>query len=153
LNFSRITEDVLVGTTPRPADFARLQRMGVRLVINMRSFRGSRPEALDPKLQYLRLRTFDNPLLLIPTSALIRGVLAALRVIQDGGSVYTHCSRGRHRSVAMAAAILIAQGRTPEEAMTLIKQQRPRADPGAAHIRSRILKFEQAWRLAHGPQP
>jgi hypothetical protein len=52
----------------------------------------------------------------------------------------------------MAAAILIAQGRTPEEAMTLIKQQRPHADPGAAYILSRILKFDRAWRLAHSPQ-
>ena len=150
MNFSRITDDVLVGTTPHPADFARLQEMGVRLVINMRLLRGGRPDSLDPELQYLRLRTFDSPLLLIPVPTLIRGVLAALTVIEDGGSVYTHCSRGRHRSVAMAAAILIAQGRSPDEAMTLIKQQRPHADPEAAHIRSRILKFEQAWRLAGG---
>jgi protein tyrosine phosphatase (PTP) superfamily phosphohydrolase (DUF442 family) len=144
MNFSRITDHLLVGTTPAAADFERLREMGVRLVINMRLLRGGRPKGA---LEYLRLRTFDNPLLPIPTAALVRGAREALRVIRQGGSVYTHCSRGRHRSVAMAAAILIAQGRSPESAMALIKKQRPDADPGAAHIRSRILKFEEAWKV------
>jgi protein tyrosine phosphatase (PTP) superfamily phosphohydrolase (DUF442 family) len=149
MNFSYITDHVLVGTTPGAADFERLHALGVRLVINMRLLRGSRPDTLQAGLEYLRLRTFDNPLLPIPTGALVRGVREALRVIREGGSVYTHCSRGRHRSVAMAAAILIAQGLSPEGAMALIKQQRPNADPAAGHIRSRILKFEEAWKLVH----
>lgn len=145
MDHSRITEDVLVGTTPRPADFVRLHELGVRLVINMRFLRGAPPKASAQGLQYLRLRTFDSPLLPIPTSALMRGVRAAMTVIQAGGSVYIHCSRGRHRSVAMAAAILIAQGRSPEEAMALIKQHRPDSDPSAGHIRSQILKFGEIW--------
>jgi protein tyrosine phosphatase (PTP) superfamily phosphohydrolase (DUF442 family) len=148
LNFSRITDEVLVGTTPQAADFVRLYDMGVRLVINMRLLRGRAPQAEAPTVRYLRLRTFDNPLLPIPTTSLVRGVRAALQVIQEGGSVYAHCSRGRHRSVAMAAAILIALGRSPEEAMALIKRQRPHADPEAAHIRSRIYQFDRAWALA-----
>jgi hypothetical protein len=59
-------------------------------------------------MRYVRLRTFDNPLLPIPSAALVRGTRTALEVIAQGGGVYTHCSR-RHRSVAMAAAILIAR--------------------------------------------
>jgi protein-tyrosine phosphatase len=148
MNFSKITDDVLVGTTPGAADFERLRDLGVRLVINMRLLRGSPPGEEDATLQYLRLRTFDNPLFPIPTGALVRGVRAALEVIRGGGSVYTHCSRGRHRSVAMAAAILIAQGQSPEAAMALIKERRPQADPGAAHIRPRILKFSELWGTA-----
>lgn len=145
MNFSRITNDVLVGTTPGAADFERLRDLGVQLVINMRLLRGRPPREGGPKLGYLRLRTFDNPLLPIPAGALIRGVRAALDVIKEGGSVYTHCSRGRHRSVAMAAAILIAQGHGAEEAMALIKDRRPQADPAAAHIRPRILEFSERW--------
>ena len=53
--------------------------------------------------------------------ALIRGTHAALGEIGRGGKVYTHCTRGRHRSVAMGAAILIAQGLSPDKAMGLIK--------------------------------
>jgi len=47
--------------------------------------------------------------------------------------------------VAMGASILIALGYAPQEAMDLIKAQRPIADPEAFYIRSRILRFAHAW--------
>lgn len=148
MDFSQITRELLVGTTPGLQDYQRLDGLGVRLVINMRLLRGRPPGDLFPHLQYLRLRTFDSPLLPIPTAALIQGTRAALHVIEHGGRVYAHCSRGRHRSVAMAAAILIAQGHTSEEATRLIKARRPEADPEASHIRARILEFSRVWRSA-----
>ncbi|MFH1184147.1 MAG: dual specificity protein phosphatase [Chloroflexota bacterium] len=148
MNFSRITEDIFVGTTPSLQDFERLHNLGVRLVINMRLWLGRPPAEGHPPLEYLRLRTFDSPLVPIPAEALIRGTHAALRVIGEGGRVYTHCSLGRHRSVAMAAAILIAQGLPAEAAMHLIKARRPEADPEAPHIRPRIVSFGQMWRCA-----
>ena len=99
----------------------------------------------DPALHYLWLRTFDSPIFPIPVLALIQGVQAALEVIDEGGKVYTHCARGKHRSVAMGAAILIAQGLSPEAAMSLIKEQRSAADPYIFYIRRRILLFAQSW--------
>ena len=145
MNFSKITDDVFVGTTPGPGDFESLRQLGIRLVINMRLLLGHPPVHALSSMQYLRLRTFDSPLMPIPTSALIRGARAALKVIGEGGIVYAHCSRGRHRSVAMAAAILIAQGLSAEDAIRLIKAQRPVADPEAAHIRPRIIEFGEIW--------
>lgn len=145
MDISRITDSLYVGTTPGQADFERLHDLGIRLVINMRLLLGRPPSDALRAMRYLRLRTFDNPLLPIPSSALLRGTRTALEVIARGGSVYTHCSRGRHRSVAMAAAILIAQGLSPEAAMRTIRERRAVADPGAPHIRPRILEFAQAW--------
>ena len=146
MNYSRITDQLLIGTTPGTADFARLRDLGVRLVINMRFLLGVAPPKTHPDLQYLHLRTFDSPLLPIPVRALIRGTREALRVMRAGGNVYIHCSRGRHRSVAMAAAILIAQGQSPEAAMALIKKQRLQADPEAPYVRAQILKFAKSWK-------
>ena len=57
---------------------------------------------------------------------------------------------GVHRSVAMATCILIAHGYTADEAMTLVVEQRPVADPYAPYIQSRIRKFEQSWQRRHG---
>jgi protein tyrosine phosphatase (PTP) superfamily phosphohydrolase (DUF442 family) len=150
MNFSRITDNIFVGTTPRLRDYNRLHEMGVRLVINMRILRGRPPGTALQSVQYLRLRTFDSPLVPIPAEALVRGARAALQVIDNGGSVYTHCARGRHRSAAMGAAILIAQGLTPEAAMQLIKERRPEADPEASHIRPRIIEFAHIWRSGAG---
>ena len=149
MNFSAITDDLFVGSSPGRNDFDVLRQMGVRLVINMRWRPGPRPPADDPVLRYAWFRTFDNPLLPIPLAALIQGVQLALEEIRLGGKVYTHCAVGRHRSVAMASAILIAQGLEPEAAMGLIKERRPVADPDAFHIRRRIIAFAKQWEGIH----
>jgi dual specificity MAP kinase phosphatase len=147
MNFSQITDDLFIGTTPRRKDYDVLRGLGVRLVINMRFTRGPKPHFRDLHIQYLWLRTFDNPLIPIPMRAFTRGVNAALDVIHLGGKVYVHCAHGRHRSVAMGAAILIAQGMSADEAIDLIKERRLAADPDIFYIRRRIHFFERRWRL------
>ena len=147
MNFSQITNDLFIGTTPRRKDYDALRDLGVRLVINMRFTRGPKPHFRDLHIQYLWLRTFDNPLIPIPMRAFTRGVNAALDVIHNGGKVYVHCAHGRHRSVAMGAAILIAQGMPAHDAMALIKKRRSSADPNLFYIRRRILFFAHRWAL------
>jgi hypothetical protein len=149
MDFSKITEDLFIGTTPFVEDYRRLHDLGVRLVINMRWEYRSRPDTHAEPLSFLWLRTFDSPLFPIPMRALQRGARAALETIRTGGKVYTHCAGGRHRGVAMGAAILIAQGYGPREAMDLIKANRPIADPDVFYIRRRILRFAQQWSLDH----
>jgi hypothetical protein len=145
MDFSQITNDLFIGTTPTAMDYDILRDLGVRLVINMRLMRGPHPDVHPEALNFLWLRTIDNPLILIQIQKLHQGTRAALETIRNGGKVYSHCAKGRHRSVAMGAAILIAQGHTPETAMQLIKQQRPIADPGIFYIRSWILRFARQW--------
>ena len=43
MDFSQITEDLLIGTTPGLEDLKLLRGLGVRLVINMRFWRGPGP--------------------------------------------------------------------------------------------------------------
>jgi len=93
----------------------------------------------------LWLQTCDSIIIPIPIKELMAGVQAALPVIQSGQSILVYCAKGRHRSVAMAAAILIAMGYTAHEAMDLVCVQRPVADPQAWHIARRIRKFENCW--------
>jgi hypothetical protein len=145
MDYSEVTQQLYIGTTPSGPDFEVLRGLGVGLVINMRFLRGGPPPAGNPPIRYMRFRTIDNPLFPIPLQALLGGARAGLTVLREGGKVYVHCSRGRHRSIAMAAAILIASGLSPSEAMSLIKRRRATADPEAAHIRPRILAFARAW--------
>lgn len=153
MDYSKITDQLYVGTSPSQRDYEELRELGVQLVINMRLLRGRGPARGDSSPKYLRLRTMDHPWVPIPTQALIRGTQEALRTMEQGGKVYAHCSRGRHRSVAMAAAILIAQGNTAEDAIELVKQGRAAADPDAAHIKPRILEFEKKWNERGPNQP
>jgi dual specificity MAP kinase phosphatase len=145
MDFSQITDDLFIGTTPEPEDYQQLHDMGVRLVINMRWDHRLHSDTHAEPLSMLWLRTIDSPLFPIPMKALQRGAQAALETIQAGGKVYTHCASGRHRGVAMGAAVLIAQGHGPQDAMDLIKEKRPVADPDIFYIRNRILKFAKVW--------
>lgn len=142
--YSQITDRLFIGGPPGEADADVLRQLGVRLVICMRFW--LRPRARRARsLHYLSLPTFDSPLLPIPVRVLVQGAIAALKVMQAGGKVTSYCARGRHRSVAMGAAILIAPGMSAEKAMTLIKERRAAADPDAFYIRLRIHLFAQRW--------
>ena len=144
-NFSHITDDLFIGTTPLVTDYNGLRELGIKLIINMRLMHGPYPDEHHEPLKLLWLRTFDSPFFPIPIAKLLRGAKAALETINGGGKVYVHCAGGRHRGVAMGACVLIAQGYEPEAAMKLIAERRLVADPNVFYIRSRIMQFARAW--------
>jgi protein-tyrosine phosphatase len=144
-NFSNITDDLFIGSTPLASDYDGLRELGIRLIINMRLTRGPFPDTHHTPIRLLWLRTIDSPLFPIPIAKLILGAQAALDTIQAGGKVYVHCAYGRHRGVAMGSCVLIAQGYDPEDAMKLISERRSIADPNAYYIRSRIMEFARQW--------
>lgn len=145
MDYSQITDDLYIGTTPLTEDYELLRKIGVGLVINMRFERRPPPDLHNSPMPVLWLRTIDSPLIHIPLKALIRGVEAALETINIGKKVYVHCHAGVHRGVAMGAAILIARGSNPQSAMELIKTKRPAADPNAWYIKKQILRFAKKW--------
>ena len=145
MNFSPITDDLFIGTTPFVRDYEHLRELGVRLVINMRLTHYPRVDAYTQPLIFLSLRTIDSPFFPISIHKLMRGARSAIETIDDGGKVYAHCAGGRHRGVAMGACILVAQGHSPLEAMQLIAERRSFADPQIFYIRSQILRFALEW--------
>jgi hypothetical protein len=145
MNYSKITEQLYVGTAPDADDYDTLRDLGVSLVINMVIISPPKRDLRTPPMKTIWLPTIDSPLFPLPMHALEKGVKEALKVLEGGGTVYTHCAKGRHRGPAMAACILIAQGMSSEQAMELIKQQRPISDHKMWYIKRRILKFEQTW--------
>jgi protein-tyrosine phosphatase len=153
MDYSLITPDLFIGTTPATHDYDHLREIGVQLVINMRVEFRPRKDLHPTPMPLLWLPNFDSPLIPISLKSLQRGTQAALETIQNGGKVYAHCAAGAHRGVTMGAAILIAQGYAAESAMKLIKEQRPKADPFAFYIRPRILKFARLWNEQNGKRP
>jgi hypothetical protein len=145
MNYSKITEQLYVGTAPAADDYDTLRELGVTLVINMVIISPPKHDPRTPPMKTIWLPTIDSPLFPLPMLALEKGVKEGLKVIEGGGTVYAHCAKGRHRGPAMAACILIAQGMSSEQAMELIKHQRPISDLKMWYIMHRILKFEQTW--------
>ena len=145
MHFSKITDDLFIGSMPSVHHYDQLRDLGVQLIINMRFTLGPKPDKHEVPINTLWLRSIDSPFFPISIPKLIRGTQAALETIRGGGKVYAHCAYGRHRGVAMGACILIAQGYDPGDAMELIKARRAVADPFAYYIRPRILKFANEW--------
>lgn len=148
MNFSKITDNLYIGTTPKTRDYDQLRELGIELVINMRFGFPPKRDPHSPALRSIWLPVIDLPIFPIPIRLLQIGVQEALKVMDHGGVVYAHCSRGRHRGPAMGACILIAQGMSPEEALRLIEQHRSVADTHAWYIQRRIMKFTREWTLA-----
>lgn len=145
MEFSQITDGLYIGTTPAQDDFGLLREIGIQLVINMRWEARPHKDIHTAPIESLWLPTYDFPLLPIPIPKLAQGTRAALETLERGGRVYIHCREGRHRSVAMGCAILIAQGMSASDAMALVKKRRANADPDLWYIRQRIAKFEMEW--------
>ena len=145
MDISAITNQIYIAAYPKSADVETIKDLNIRLVINM-IFHPPVREFSQPPLRLVTLRTFDSPWLRIPVNKLEKGVKEALPVIAEGDGVLMYCREGRHRSVAMTAAILIGLGSSADAAMQLIAEKREAADPYAPHIQSQIRKFEQRWK-------
>ena len=98
-----------------------------------------------PPFKTLWIKTYDTFFTPISIKKLLVGVEAALPIIQNKGKVLVFCMQGKHRSIAMAAAILISMGHTSEEAITLLTTARKIADPRIWYIRMQIKAFEKYW--------
>lgn len=148
MDVSQITNQLFIAAHPKAEHADAIQAMNVRLILNMIFIRPAEVYR-QPPFQMVTLRTFDSIFLPIPIVKLIRGVEAALPVLEEGKGVLVYCREGRHRSVAMAASVLIGSGFSADAAMEKIKSKRPKADPYAWHIQRRIRKFEQVWTTDH----
>lgn len=151
MEISKITEYLYIAPRRALEDLDRLDQLDAGLLVSMIALWPPPRLPEDLELEVLWLRTFDFVLLPIPVRTLDRGVKAALPIIQSGRSIVVYCQAGRHRSVAMASAILIAMGYTAQDAMELISERRPVADPWAGHIQRQIRKFETYYHEHQNP--
>jgi protein-tyrosine phosphatase len=151
VDISAITDQLYIAARPRSGHVEHLLGLRIDLVLSMIWFPPTKG-LLRPPFKVVRLPAVDSPLVPIPLWLLRRGVDAALPVLREGGRVLVHCRAGRHRSVAMASCILIAQGMTADQAMDRVLSRRPAADPHAFYIESRIRRFERDWLERNPPR-
>lgn len=149
MDVSKITDYLYIAARLRSEDAPAIRALDVGLIVSMIAERRPPRGLAALPVEVLWLRTVDFFLLPIPVRTLHRGVQAALPVIHDGHSVLVYCQGGRHRSVAMASAILIAMGHPADEAMDLVSENRAAADPRARHIQRQIRRYETFWQQ-HG---
>lgn len=148
-DISRVRDGLYVASLPRRQDAPLIQSLGVHLILSL-TLQPPPSRYHHAPFRVLRLPWPDSPLLPMPLRLLARGVTAALSEMDAQRGVLVHCRMGVHRSVALAACILIAQGATPRDAMGLVKEARPLADPYAWYVAPRIDLFALYW-ASHKP--
>jgi hypothetical protein len=141
---SEITDQLFIASRLHARHVEHVRDLGIDLILST-IWIAPTPALRRPPFRSMWLPMVDSPLIPLPMFVLRRGAAAAVLVMAAGGQVLIYCRAGRHRSVAMAACILIARGMTADEAMDLIVERRPVADPHAPHIERRIRAFEKDW--------
>ncbi len=144
LDYSPITEHLYIAAWPTRYHVETILDLGVDLIISTILETPDKELGQDP-LSLVRVRAIDpGPSMFFPQAQLEKGVDAALRILRRDGSVLVYCKAGVHRSPTLTACILIGLGHSAEEAMTIVKEARSKADFNP-FIRKRIKGFEKAW--------
>ena len=145
IDISKVTDYLYVGSRIVKEHADELKLLKFDLIISMiAQFAPDEVYTLAP-FKTVWIKTYDSIFSPISINKLITGVEAALPVIEHKGKVLVFCMEGRHRSIAMAAAILIGMGNSSQEAIQLLMSARKVADPRIWYIRWRIQAFERYW--------
>ena len=145
IDISKITDYLSVASRMTKDHADELKLLKFDLIISMIAQVAPDEIYTLPPFKTLWIKAYDSIFSPISIKKLSTGVEAALPVIESKGKVLIYCMQGRRRSVCMAAAILISQGNTAQDAIDMLMKARKVADPRAWYIRWRIYKFERYW--------
>lgn len=124
LDYNYIADGIYAGTNQCCATGLSdvLKKEGITADISLEEERLDHPFGVTA---YLWLPTKD----MTPPSPhqLALGVQALTELVRQKQKVYVHCKNGHGRTSTLLAAYFISQGKTPDEAMALIKKERPGA--------------------------
>jgi hypothetical protein len=122
LKYCQVTPQLYVGSQFKTNGKRQLDKIGISAVVNMRiEWDDAAHNLAFP--QYLHLPTVDDT---APTiQHLEKGIQFIHDSIQHGGKVYIHCGGGIGRAPTMAAAYLISEGNTLDQALAMIRKVRP----------------------------
>jgi len=136
--FVRVLPNLYIGPQLNARGWRYLnEQHGVNSIVNLRVEADDRDRGVTPE-HYLWLPTIDH------TSPTVEQLQEAAAFIHDrieaGDTVYVHCAAGVGRAPLTAAAYMVSQGLTPEEARELIKSRRPFINQSSSQ-RSRLVEF------------
>ena len=134
---SQLVPSLYVGGQYKKSAYKNFKKWGITGIVNMRM---STPKPAPSGFKILNLKTPDwTP----PTiEDLQKGVDFMYKQKQAGGASYVHCRQGEGRGPTMAAAYLISEGLSAQEALDAIRKARPSAHPNKAQVK-RLLEWQE----------
>lgn len=119
-NFHRVSKNLYRGAQPNSAGFSALEKMGVKTVINLRSFHSDRALLSHTRLQYEHIYSKA-------WNAEDEDSLRFLEIISkpENGPFFVHCQHGADRTGTMVAIYRVAVcGWTKEQAIAEMTQEK-----------------------------
>jgi protein-tyrosine phosphatase len=146
--FAEIADNLLIGAYPQDsADVAELREAGVTRIFNLVQDVEYDPGARDACVAALDGAGIEERRVeLIDFGSLLPGQIelaaqTAIGWLDEGERVYLHCRAGWQRSAAVAAAIVaLRAGVEPHEALELIRERKPTANP-LTHQRKDLFRW------------
>lgn len=136
--FVQITPHLFVGPQLNARGWQYLhKKFGVQGVVNLRVEADDRERGVDAP-HYLWLPTIDHTSPSV--EQLEKAALFIAERINAGEGVYIHCAAGVGRAPLTAAAYLISQGYTVDQAQSLLKSRRPFINQ-STNQRTRLQQF------------
>jgi atypical dual specificity phosphatase len=146
--FAEVGDDLLMGAYPQDADdVAALADAGITRIFNLvqdvEYDQGARDTCVaalaDAGIEEWRAQLVDyGGLAPAQIEAVAQAVLAWL---DDGERVYVHCRAGWQRSAAIVAAIVtLRDGVEPRQALDILRERKPTANP-LAHQRADLMRW------------
>lgn len=146
--FAPVLDHLLIGAYPRDAaDVEQLAQVGVDRVYNLcedGEYSGGERLAVEASLREHDIEEQRLPLVDyggLASDGLEHAVGDVLDALRDGRHVYLHCRAGWQRSATVAAGVIaLHEGLPIEEALRVMRQRKPTAEP-MDHQRADLL----AW--------
>jgi dual specificity MAP kinase phosphatase len=149
LRYSQVAPHLYVGPQYGPRGKLALQRAGISATVSLREEFNDEEHGLT-LTDYSYLPIVDNT---APTIAqLDEGVAFIQRIIAAGGNVYVHCGSGVGRAPSLAAAYLIAEGSTLDDAVAKIQKARPFVRILPVQL-ERLREYEVLRAVKPAPEP
>lgn len=124
LDYNLIADGIYVGTNACCVDHLAglLRDEGITVDVSLESEKLDQPFGVEA---YLWLPTEDHT----PPSRdqLMMGVAFIAQAVSLHKKIYVHCKNGHGRAPTLVAAYFSTHGKTPDDAIALIKSQRPSA--------------------------
>lgn len=140
---TQLATRLFVGGAYRDGAYKHFKNWNITGIVNMRST----PSKNSPEgIEVLHLKTKDWSAPALPTFE--EGVKFINKHITDGGGVYVHCRQGEGRGPTMAAAYLIHEGMTVEQALDHIKRSRPMSHPNRSQ-RRQLAQWQEHLKGRH----
>lgn len=139
LRYSHVAPGIYLGGKITPRVFRTFRDWGITGVVSMRT---SKPPQTPDDIETLWLPTKDWT----PPSlkSFAKGVSFIQDKLADKGAVYIHCQLGEGRGPSMAAAYLIANGMTVDEAVARLVKYRPMVHPNAQQLK-RLAEWQDVY--------